>query len=152
MFGIRKALGTVLLVVAFLALSTFAAFYYNLDKDKKAELDNNNILKYGQVVLNFLFSASVNVENTNTEKSVNHDNKVINFISKIDWRGIITGTPTVSKTLDLIDDNSIDKTMIDRLKAGASEGTAGERLASSWSEISSFVKESVTRLKERDTK
>lgn len=70
MFGLRKTIGTILLVVAFLVLASLATLIYNSDQEKKEETNNGEWMERGKDLWQSLFNASGNLADVNLQKNI----------------------------------------------------------------------------------
>ncbi len=147
MFGISKTLGTILLVVTLLALSTFAAFYYNIDQKKQSELASNKIVEYGQMALNMVFGASASIDTTNLEKKIAPKSKVIEYLNKIDWEKLVTGSSSKSNYSESIENNQNGETFIDELETAISESSTDDKINIFWTKTVNVVKNGVDSIR-----
>jgi len=94
MFGLRKTLGSIVIVVLFLALASLAAFFYNTDQEKQKEIANSDLAQKGQIALGALVGASESAVDVNLQKNIGPGKTIIDYISKIDWKTLMQGTKT----------------------------------------------------------
>ncbi len=78
MFGLRKTLGSIIMVVLFLALASLAAFLYSSDQEKQGETANSDLAQKSRMALGALVGAP--------------ESTIIDHIRKIDWESLIQGT------------------------------------------------------------
>jgi len=89
MFGLRKTLGSIIMVVLFLALASLAAFFYNLDQDKQEEIANSDLAQKGQVALGTLMGVSESAVDVNLQKNIGPGKTIIDYIRKINWKTLM---------------------------------------------------------------
>ncbi len=147
MFGLRKTIGSILMVVVFLALASLAAFFYNTDQKQKEEVANNDLIKKGKIVLGTLVGVSETAADVNLQKNIGVGKTIADYAGRVDWKGLIQGTGAV------ITDSSTQETNLDDLNSdfGANqEAGQKENLAASasenanstgfWSRFSALIK------------
>jgi hypothetical protein len=108
MFGLRKTLGSVIVVVLFLALASLATFFYNTDQKKQEEIANSDLAQRGQIALGALVGASESIVDVNLQKNVGPGKTMIDYIRKIDWKSLAQGTTIEEKDIDPSDGDSGD--------------------------------------------
>lgn len=100
MFGISKTLGSIVLVVVFLALAGLATFFYNIDKTGQTDVVSNSLAQKGKAVVDVVLNVSGDMADSNLESNTGFGNKMVttarNFIKDTDWRGLINGTKTAA--------------------------------------------------------
>jgi hypothetical protein len=82
MLGLRKIIGTILLVVIFLVLASLATFIYNSDQEKKEKVINNELVQEGKSVFQSLFAVSGNLADTNLQKNIGPAKVVVEKVSQ----------------------------------------------------------------------
>ncbi|MFA5131552.1 MAG: hypothetical protein WC467_03970 [Patescibacteria group bacterium] len=96
MFGLRKTVGSVLLLVVFLALATLATFFYNADQAQKEEITKNDLFQKGQATVGTLLGASLATSETmadaNLQKNIGLGKTMADMIAKVDWQGLLMGS------------------------------------------------------------
>lgn len=116
MFGLRKTLSPIILIVVFFALASLASYFYSSDQAKQAEINNSPWLQKGKAVLNIVLNTSSSVADSNVERNIGFGDKLVNdgknFILSTDWRGIMSETKT---TKEFTPDKIIDYSTIDGL-------------------------------------
>lgn len=70
MLGLRRTIGTILLVVVFLVLASLATLIYNSDQEKKEETNNGEWMEKGKDLWQSLFNASGNLADVNLQKNI----------------------------------------------------------------------------------
>lgn len=131
MFGIRKTLGSLLLVVAFLALASLATFFYNTDQERKDEITKSELVQKSEETLGALLGASGSMTEVNVQKNIGLGKTMADFIGGIDWRGLLTGTSTETVSVETL---SSDENESDALKNA-------DATSSSWSKFSKQIKD-----------
>jgi hypothetical protein len=91
MFGLRKTIGSILMVVIFLALASLATFFYNTDQKQKEAITNNALIQKGGAVLGTLVGASEVVADANLQKNVGFGKTMADYIAKINWQKLFQG-------------------------------------------------------------
>ena len=165
MFGLRKTLGSILLLVIFLALASLATFFYNADQKQKEAITSNNLVQKGGAVLETLIGASETVADANLQKNVGFGKTIADYVANTDWQKILLGQTTSTSSDSTTDEeiteeeNAIildntgenaDLRLGDRPDLGLAENTIPETNAESsnsekqpgfWSKFVDLVKE-----------
>lgn len=133
MFGLRKALNSIVLAVAFIILASLASYFYSSDQTKQVELKNNSLFQKGKEILSVVLGASGEVANANAEKNLGFGNKMVemvnSFVKNTDWQGMANRTKTVkegfSENIDnfAVEENNDDDNTVFDLKNIAAEAT-----------------------------
>lgn len=139
MFGIRKTLGSLFLVVAFLALASLATFFYNTDQEKKDEITDSELVQKGEETLGALLGASETMTEVNVQKNIGLGKTMADFIGRINWRGLLLGTST---------EPVLDGQVNPEGEDDSATPENPEATSSSWSKFSSQIKEEWDRGRE----
>ncbi len=119
MFGLRKTLGSILLLVIFLALAALATFFYNADQAQKEEITKNELFQKGQETVETLLGASLATSETmadaNLQKNIGIGKTMADMIGKVDWRALLMGPSS-----DSADKTLAETTTVNAESSGAS--------------------------------
>jgi hypothetical protein len=100
MFGLRKIIGSLLTVVAFLVLASLAAVFYSADQTKQEEITNSPLVENTKTALSTLVGTSVGVSQSmadvNLQKNIGLGKTMVDVVSRVDWKGMAFGTSTDS--------------------------------------------------------
>lgn len=151
MFGLRKTIGSIILVVVFLALASLATFFYNADQKQKEELTNNNLIKTSGKALGTIVGVSETVSDVNLQKNISFGRMIADYASRVDWKGLISGTGaaigvTNTQSNQEVDANQEKNFETDALDTGINELTTfvEEKTATEktdfWSKLSALAK------------
>jgi len=121
MFGLRKTLGSLLLVVAFLVLAAFATFFYNADQEQKNELVDNKLVKNSGETLGAIVGVTEKMTEVNVQKNIGMGKTMADFIGRVDWQGLLTGTST--KKIDSEENDEVNIETSDEIDKEMSTGT-----------------------------
>jgi len=139
MFGLRKTLGSLFLVVVFLALASLATFFYNTDQENKDKIVDNEFVQKSEETIGTLLGVSEKMTEVNVEKNIGVGKTMADFIARVNWRGLLMGTSTES----VIDEQA-------DLEAGSEVAMPNdsELEDGSWSKFSDQIKEEWERGRE----
>lgn len=138
MLGLRKIIGTVLMIVAFLVLASAATLIYNTDQKQKAEIADNAFLQKSQAAIGTLVGASEGLADANLQKNIGLGTTVIEAVKGINWRGFIEGTATSTGTSTEINSEVVNEIESDKKENNfwsKLKKTAKKELASDQAEV-----------------
>lgn len=113
MFGLRKTLFSLAMVVIFLVLASFATVFYNADQEQKNELVNNNLVQKSGETLGVIVGVSEKMTEVNVQKNIGLGKTMADFIGRIDWQWLLMGTSTkeVESTNNGIENSDVNSDM-----------------------------------------
>jgi len=135
MFGLRKTLGSIVMVVLFLALASLATFFYNTDQEKQKEIANSDLAQKGQIALGTLMGASESAVDVNLQKNIGPGKTIIDYIRKIDWKTLAQEKKTGDENSDLDFNPEADSEVKTDSETDSSDSTPGF-----WSKFAGLVK------------
>lgn len=104
MFGIRKAISSIILTVIFLALASLAAFFYSSDKTTQSEMTSGLLIQKGKEVLGIVLGYSEKVNDSATEKNTTSGSNADSNAN------MITGDPVINESIGEIKDIALEIT------------------------------------------
>lgn len=113
MLGLRKILGTIILVVAFLVLAGLASVFYNSDQAQKDKVVNSSIFQQGSALFQTLLGTSESIANVNLQKNMGLGKTVADTAGKVDWVSLLQGnasSTTDAKILTATNEDNSDVT------------------------------------------
>lgn len=150
MLGIRKTIGSIIMIVLFLVLAYLAAFSYSPEQNKKDNPATNFFVEKSRTILGYLVGAAESVVNVNLQKNVGPSKTVIDNASKINWQSLAQNASQAFNGESKNDnsDNSGTKTNINSDTGGDfnnvsenSDSSATKKTTSFWSKLVTTVKE-----------
>lgn len=157
MFGLRKTLGSLAMVVAFLVLASFATVFYNADQEQKNELVNNNLVQKGGEAIGTIVGVSEKMTEVNVQKNIGLGKTMADFIGRIDWQWLLMGTSTkeIETINNDIENNDVSSDMINADEQSFDEFEQDEVSASVedngfWAKLKTSAKEEWENSRETD--
>jgi len=108
MLGLRKILGTIILVIAFLVLAGLASVFYNSDQTQKDKVVNSSIFQQGSALFQTLLGTSESIANVNLQKNMGLGKTVADTASKVDWISLLQGDATSTTDTKILTANNED--------------------------------------------
>ena len=91
MFGLRKIIGTLLMVVAFLVLASLASVFYGADQAKQAEMVNSPFVQNAKSAINLLIGTSVGASESmaeiNLQKNAGLGKTMVDLARRVEFNG-----------------------------------------------------------------
>lgn len=157
MFGLRKTLFSLAMVVIFLVLASFATVFYNADQEQKNELVNNNLVQKGGEAFGTIVGVSEKMTEVNVQKNIGLGKTMADFIRRIDWQWLLTGTSTkeVETINNDIENNDVSSDMINTDEQSFDEFGQDEVSVSAedngfWAKLKTSAKEEWENSRETD--
>ncbi len=146
MFGIRKTIGSIIMIVLFLVLAYLAVFSYSPEQVQKDNPATNFFVEKSRTILGYLVGAAESVVDVNLQKNVGPSKTVIDNASKINWQSLAQNASQAFNGENK--NNSGTKTNINSNTGGDfnivsenSDSSATKKTASFWSKLVTTVKE-----------
>lgn len=96
MFGLRKTISTLLLVVAFLVLISLATSIYNFDTGQKQDMIPSELAQKGGEAVISAVQVSTDIATKDVQTNNGFSDKVLTLLKKIDWKSLVQKLGTSS--------------------------------------------------------
>ncbi len=153
MFGLRKTLGSLLMVVAFLVLAALATFFYNADQEQKNELVNNNLVKKSGETLGALVGVSEKMTEVNVQKNIGMEKALAGFVGRVDWQALLTGTSTkpLNNEVENVENGEINNNETGTITTNPEESVTNTEGGNFWTKMRTAVADEWQKGREVET-